>query len=154
MSVKYSIAERMNPRKPSEPKKFYAQSQAAGELTFDELCEDVAERCTVTKADIAASIEGVLISISHSLRKGEIVRFGQFGSFQVNLSSKGADTLKDFSAAMIKGGRIVFRPGKMLTTLTNNLEYAQVPKKVVKKKKGEATDVKDAAKDKNTKIGG
>lgn len=134
MSVKYSLTLRKNPKDPEAPKKFYAQSQAGGELTFDELCNDVAERCTVTRADIAGCIEAVLVTIAHGLRKGEVTRFGEFGSFQVNVQSKGVADEKEFNSTMIKRAHIVFRPGKMLNNLVRNLEYAQVPKLPIKKK--------------------
>jgi len=132
MSVKYSVVERANPRKMSDPKKFYAQAQGSGEMDFDMMCEDVSSRCTVTQADISASISGVLISIQQSLRKGEVVRFGDFGSFQIGVRSNGADTQKEFNAGLIKGARITFRPGKQLTNMLKTLEYSQVAKLPVK----------------------
>lgn len=135
MSVKYSLSMRINPRKPNDPRRCYAQAQSGGELTFDELCDDVAERCTITRADIAGCIEAVLVSISHSLRKGEVARFGEFGSFQVNVQGKGVLEEKDFNPTMIKRAHIVFRPGKMLTNLMKTLEYTQVPKLPIKTKK-------------------
>lgn len=147
MSVKYSLTARYNPRKPNDPKKIYAQSQSYGEITFDEMCQDISERCTLTKADIAAAIEGTLVSIEHSLRKGEAVRFGEFGSFKVGISSKGTETEKEFNAAMIKKSRVLFHPGKMLSSMLKSLEYTQVPVLPKKEKKGKKTD------DKNAKVG-
>ncbi|SHF41140.1 DNA-binding protein, histone-like, putative [Bacteroides luti] len=132
MSVKYSVVERGNPRRSSDPKKFYAQAQGSGEMDFDSMCEDISNRCTATKADISASISGALITIQQSLRKGEVVRFGEFGSFQVGLRSRGADTQKEFNVGFIKGARITFRPGKLLTNMLKTLEYSQVAKLPVK----------------------
>jgi len=132
MSVKYSVVERSNPRKPQDPKKFYAQAQGSGEMDFDSMCDDVSNRCTATKADISASISGALITIQQSLRKGEVVRFGDFGSFQIGVRSKGAGTQKDFNTGFIKGARIAFRPGKLLTTMLKTLEYSQVAKLSIK----------------------
>ena len=34
MTVKYVVVERGNPLKPQEPKKYYAQAKASGELTM------------------------------------------------------------------------------------------------------------------------
>lgn len=151
MSVKYSLTARFNPRKPSEPKKFYAQSQGYGETTYDEMCQSISENCTLTKADIAAAIEATLVNIIHGLRKGEAVRFGDFGSFKVGISSKGADTEENFNVAMIKKGRILFRPGKMLTNMLKTLEYSQVPKLPKKEKKNKGADDKNAKPAVNTK---
>lgn len=135
MSVKYSVSKRFNPSKPQFPMRYYASAQAYGDIPFNVLCEDVSKRCTATKADISASIEGALVTIEQNLREGKVVRFGEFGSFQVALRSKGADTEKDFSVSLIKGGRILFRPGKLLTDMLKTLEYKQVPHIPVKPKK-------------------
>lgn len=132
MSVKYSVVARRNPRNITDPQKFYAQAQGSGEMGFDSMCEDVSSRCTATKADISASISGALVSIQQSLRKGEVVRFGDFGSFQIGLRSNGAVTQKEFNVGLIKGARIAFRPGKLLTNTLKTLDYAQVAKLPVK----------------------
>ena len=54
---------------------------------------------------------------------GEIVRFGDFGSFQVSISSEGAETAEKFNASMIKGGKVVFRPGIDLKEMLAALKY-------------------------------
>jgi len=132
MSVKYSIVERKDPRNEDSPVKFYAQAQGHGETDFDTLCDDVSSRCTATKADIGASIDGALVSIQKSLRSGEVVRFGNFGSFQIGLRSRGAETEKVFNTTHIRGAKISFRPGKLLTNMLKTLEYEQVSKLPVK----------------------
>ena len=132
MSVKYSVVMRKNPSKIAEPGKFYAHAQAYGELDFDSLCEDVNGRCTVTKADVSAVIESVLETMKQSLAKGEIVRLGNFGSFQVGLSSRGAATEDEYCSALIRGTKITFRPGKLLSNMQKILTYSQVAKLPVK----------------------
>ena len=85
MSVKYSVVMRKNPSKISEPGKYYAHAQAYGEMDFDSLCEEVNGRCTVTRADVAASVEAILESMKKALAEGRIVRLGNFGSFQIGV---------------------------------------------------------------------
>ncbi len=126
MSVKYSVVKRKNPRKMEDPAKYYAHAQAYGEMDFDALCEEVDGRCTVTRADISAVIDSVLVSMKQSLAKGQIVRLGTFGSFQIGLSSNGADTEKEFASGMIRSSKIAFRPGKMLLNTLKVLDYTQV----------------------------
>jgi len=129
MSVKYSIAAMKNPSDEDAPYKYYAKAQAHGETDYDALCEDVNTRCTATRADIGASIDGTLVSIQAALRRGEIVRFGNFGSFQVQLSRVGAESERLFNTSYIKKARIQFRPGKMLLNMLKTLDYELVPAK-------------------------
>lgn len=128
MAVNYSVVPRRNPSRREEGFKFYAQAQARGEMDFDAICEDVDSRCTATKADVTASLNGVLKTMQIALNRGEIVRLGDFGSFQISVSSHGAETEKEFNSSQIKKARISFRPGKSLTNMLKTLRYAQVPK--------------------------
>ncbi|WP_321437019.1 HU family DNA-binding protein [uncultured Bacteroides sp.] len=132
MSVTYSVVMRKNPAKPAEAGKFYALAQSSGTMDFNALCKDVKARCTVTRADIAGVVEGVLDSMIMGLEGGKIVRLGNFGSFQLGVNGKGAATEKEFNSTLIKGTRIAFRPGPLLIEMQNNLGYSMVPKKVVK----------------------
>ena len=132
MSVKFSVVPRKNPSKITEPAKYYAQAQGFGEMDFDSICEDVDSRCTATKADVTAALNGVLATMKQSLAKGEIVRLGDFGTFQIALSSTGAVTEKEFNSSLIKKARISFRPGMLLTNLLKVHDYSQVAKLPVK----------------------
>ena len=43
MAVTYVVVERVNPQKPEEAKKFYAQAKASGEVTFKNLSKEIAQ---------------------------------------------------------------------------------------------------------------
>jgi nucleoid DNA-binding protein len=48
---------------------------------------------------------------------------GDFGAFQVSVSSEGTETEAKFNASLIKGNKVVFRPGTDLKEMQNNLKY-------------------------------
>lgn len=50
-------------------------------------------------------------ALSKHLSEGRILRFGDFGSFSLTLSSEGAETAEKFNSSMIKSTKIAFRPG-------------------------------------------
>ena len=54
MAVKYKLIQRKDMSSDAGPgsKLYYAQAVSAGEMTLDELCEDIAESSTVTSADV------------------------------------------------------------------------------------------------------
>jgi predicted histone-like DNA-binding protein len=106
--------------------KFYARAQTAGQLTFKKLCERISDRCTATKGDVMASLEGCIAVIKQAIEDGFIVRLGDFGSFQLSLSSEGAATEKEFVSSNITSPRILFRPGIDLKEMLGNLDYEKV----------------------------
>jgi hypothetical protein len=51
---------------------------------------------------------------------------GDFGAFQVSISSEGAETDAKFNASLIKGSKVVFRPGIDIKEMQKNLKYEKV----------------------------
>lgn len=123
MAIKYKVLPRKNPQDAMAPEKFYAAAIADGDVDFDRLAELISYQCTVTASDCYA----VLLSLEHNiigeLGQGRIVKLGRLGNFQVGISSEGKDTAADVSSSAIKKSRILFRPGKKLRTMLNDLSF-------------------------------
>jgi predicted histone-like DNA-binding protein len=126
MAIKYVLAERLNPQKPEEPKKWYALAKSTGDITLRKLGEDIAQRSTVNHADTLAVLESLTQVLTMRLSEGLIVRFGDFGSFQVTLGSSGAETEDDFNSSLITRKKVTFRPGNELKEMLNNLKFEKI----------------------------
>ena len=137
MAVPISAVKRKNPANPEAPAKWYAHAQADGEANFDTLCRIAAKGRTVTQADISASLYAVVDVMEDLLAEGKIVRLGNFGSFQVMVSSYPAVSEEAFNVSLVKGTKLAFRPGAALVELMGRLSYTHVPQLPVKKKKEE-----------------
>jgi len=126
MAVNYVITERGNPRNPEAPKKFYAQAKSSGEITFKKLGKEIAEgSTTVSDTDVMAVLNDLTKLLRRHLSDGKIVRFGEFGAFQVMIGSAGADTAAKFSSSMIRKPKVAFRPGADLREMLNSLKYTK-----------------------------
>ena len=124
MAVTYVLAQKGNPGNPTAPKKFYAQAKASKELTFRKLSKEIAEgSTTVSDTDVLAVLNDLTKVLRRHLSEGEIVRFGDFGSFQVALTSNGAETAEKFNASFIKNAKVTFRPGIDLKEMLTTLKY-------------------------------
>ncbi|MDR1679485.1 MAG: HU family DNA-binding protein [Prevotellaceae bacterium] len=127
MSVPYVLVERKNPQKPDEVPKVYAQAKSSGELTLRRLGKEIAEgSTTVSDTDVLAVLNDLVKFMRRHLDNGEIVRFGDFGSFQISVSSQGAESEEKFNAALIHSPKVNFRPGIDLKEMLNNLKYTKV----------------------------
>ncbi|MDR2765445.1 MAG: DNA-binding protein, partial [Tannerella sp.] len=49
--------------------------------------------------------------------------FGDFGTFQIALTSDGAETAEKFRVSLIKNPKIAFRPGIDLKEMLSTLKY-------------------------------
>ena len=126
MAVKYVVCERGNPLQPDQQKKWYANAKSTGEIKLRALSKEIATRSTVSPADTQAVLVALTEVLVEHLAEGKIVRLGDFGSFQISLSSTGAETEAKFNASLIKGNKVVFRPGIDLKEMQNNLKYEKV----------------------------
>lgn len=127
MAVSYVLVEKGNPGNPDAPKKFYAQAKSRGELTFKKLGKEIAEgSTTVSDSDVMAVLNDLTKVLRRHLENGEIVRFGDFGTFQLSISSEGAETEEKFNYTMIKKSKVTFRPGSDLKEMLPNLKYEKV----------------------------
>jgi len=123
MSVKYSVVQQKYDITGKDELKFFAKAQATGVLDFKTICENISDRGTLTKGDVMATIEGCIHVMKQALKEGQIVRLGDFGSFQIGLSSEGTLLEKDFTSTRIKQARIRFRPGEDLRNMLKGLTY-------------------------------
>jgi predicted histone-like DNA-binding protein len=124
MAVKFVTVERGYPGNPAASKKWYALAKASGELTFRKLSKEIAEgSTTVSDTDVLAVLNDLSKILRRHLENGEIVRFGDFGAFQIGFRSEGAETEEKFHSSMIKSPKVVFRPGIDLKEMLNNLKF-------------------------------
>ena len=143
-NVTYSVSPRITPRDKEAAPKYYGQVQASGDISIREMAERIQSNCTVTKADVYAVLVALEDVIIDALKSGEIVRLGDLGSFQIGISSKGAETEKDYSDSLIKKARINFRPGTALAGMLTTLSFSKV---AVKYTKDESEDEEEGGED-------
>jgi len=125
MSVKYVIVEKHNPQDMQAPKKYYAVARSAGEVTLKQLSKDISARSTVNSSDTLAVLDSLIQQLVKELEAGRIVRMGDFGSFQLSISSEGAPAADKFTSSLIKKSRIVFRPGSDLKDMLATVNYSK-----------------------------
>lgn len=125
MPVNYVLVERHNPLKPGDPKKIYALAKSAGEVNLKQLSKDISARCTVNSSDTLAVLDALIQQLTKELEEGRIVRLGDFGSFQLSISSEGIASKEVFNSSLIKKSRIIFRPGKDLKDMLAVVSYTK-----------------------------
>ena len=105
-------------------------------VSFDQLCERMAEDSTVGQADVAAVFYKFRNILNRLCSQGYIVDGGPLGTFRPSFLSKAVETEEDFKPIVcITQTRILFRPTSAFRRL-KDVSYFRVPKqKKVKRKK-------------------
>ena len=123
MAVKYNVIQKAYPGDPTGPKKFYANSIADGEVSLRNLSKEIAQTSSISESDVYATLIDLAKMLSKHLSDGKIVRLGDFGSFQISISSEGVDAMNKVNSASIKSAKILFRPGLDLRDTLATLKY-------------------------------
>lgn len=134
MSVNYSLALMSSkPGDENAKKLYYAKAQASGEVTMDEMAEDISYATSLTDGDVLNAIRALIKQVNRHLAAGKIVRLENFGTFQLQLCSEGSETTKGFTSTNITGAHIQFRPGKPIKAATRAGDGGLTFKRVAKK---------------------
>ena len=129
MAVKFNIVERKNILNKEAAPKFYASAKADGEVTLKSISKEIAgSSTTVSDTAVLAVLNEFTKIMQKHLADGKIVKFGDFGSFQVTLTIDGAETAEKFNSSLIKGNKIQFRPGADLRDTLKTLKYEKYSK--------------------------
>ncbi len=127
MAVSYVVIPKANPQDREVPPKFYAQAKSRSELTFKKLSKEIAEgSTTVSDTDVLAVLNDLTKVLRRHLENGEIVRFGDFGTFQIAISGEGAESEEKFNSSLIRSAKVGFRPGIDLKEMLATLKYEKI----------------------------
>ena len=115
-----------------------------GTIDTDGLVEEIEKICTVTDADVLAVLRALVFVMKKKLQESYRVKINDFGSFKVAISTKPADSAKEFSARKnVVGTRVLFQPnvhyqdGKRVRQFLQNLTISELPANAVVKEDGD-----------------
>ena len=128
MSLKYSLVQRRDMSKgaPEGSKLFYAQITNIRRVAFEELCDEIAETCTLTSADIKAVMDRMMWVMVTHLKNSEIIEFADLGNFRMSVGSSGSATKDEFTATQIKKPKVIFHPGKRLQDMRSLVTFNRI----------------------------
>ena len=92
--LRYKLVQRKDISKGAleGSKLYYPQVINQGRVSFDSLCEEVAEQSSLTSGDIKNCMDRLINCLVRHLKEGRSVDCGDLGSFRINIRSTGADT--------------------------------------------------------------
>ena len=96
-------------------------------VSFDKLCEFMADGSTVSQADVAAVFYKFRSVLNLLCSQGNIVDAGPLGTFRPTFTAKAVEKEEDFKPAThIKKTMVLFRPSVDFRTL-HDVEYFKIP---------------------------
>jgi predicted histone-like DNA-binding protein len=127
MPVKFVVHERFDPRDLEAPKKYYAMAKSSGELSFRRLSNRISSISSASAGDVAGVLTSLEQVINEEVAEGNIIRFGDFGSFFLTFSSIGSSRPEEVTAANIHSPILRFKPGPGVHSSLKILKYERLP---------------------------
>lgn len=126
MAIKFQAIARKNPLQPNDPAKFYPSPVYTDKLTLRKISKEIAERTSLSGTDVMAVLEALTQVLPFFLIEGNIIYLGDFGTFRISLHCNGKDTAEALIASDITDFKLLFRPGKELSTQLKLIEAVKV----------------------------
>lgn len=124
--MKYKVVQKTNPQNVTAEKKWYAQIVTDGEVSMQELVDEIEKFSALSEPDIRGVIIALENVVQKKLAEGKIVRFEQLGTLYPSLSSDPSDTEDGVTSANIKNVRVNYRPGKRIIDAMRNVTKKRV----------------------------
>lgn len=115
--LKFKLIEKKDMSKDAEAddKLYYPQLVSNGRVTFESLCDEVAEQSSLTSGDIKNCVDRLVNCLARHLQEGRSVDVGDLGSFRINIRSKGAKSIKEYDTeTMMRAPSVQYFIGKKL----------------------------------------
>lgn len=125
MSILYK-SRRMVSNFPGKEKVGYMATKANGKtIQTDDLCRAIANKTTLSTADVKGVIEALVCELESSLEDGNQVRIGDMGTFGITLTSPTVEKPEELRANYVTVKRINYLPS---TRLKERMRYATFSK--------------------------
>ncbi|MCX6245883.1 MAG: DNA-binding protein [Bacteroidetes bacterium] len=126
MAINFQPAKRINPLKPQDPAKYYANPVYKDKITMRKIATMIGTQTTISIPDTMAVLEALTQALPFFLIDGNIVYLGDYGTFRITLQSEGAATPEELTSANITGFRLLFRAGKEFAKKLKEMEATKV----------------------------
>lgn len=110
-------------------KLYYPQIATCNAVDFDDVCNEIAAKCTLTRPDVEAVLIDLEEHIVMHLKEGQTVRLGRLGSFRLSIKNQStSESLNEaiaVGAKSIKNVKVHFTPGVYIRRALsmNNLTF-------------------------------
>ncbi|MGV9003655.1 HU family DNA-binding protein [Flavobacterium sp.] len=112
-----------SPTDASAPMLYYPRVIKKGEVDLEQLSDEISAATSLSQGDCYAAVISLTKMMQNHLELGEIVRLGQLGSFQISVKGIGTTTAEAVAPKSVKSASIIFRPGKRLKLMLQNLKF-------------------------------
>ena len=128
MSLRYKIWKRkFKDASGQEQEKYYAVKETFSCTSTEELAEKIEKATSVTKGDVYSVLSSLADWAAIDLSIGNSVKLNGIGTINISVKSTPMDSPDDIDKAIVKTGRITFRPDPKLKKILESSHVSISP---------------------------
>lgn len=128
MSILVRAIQRVNPKDIKGTRKWYPIQSTTKMVTEDEVAQLIADEVTLNPMEAAMALRQLRKVMLRLLLDGKSVRLGDWGTFNITLSTAGSGEKKELTARNIKRVNIKFQPGNELKIALQKADFVWLDK--------------------------
>lgn len=128
MSIFLKPVQRRNPNDQEAPMKWYPVQYTTKLVDETEVAELIAVETTLNPMEAQMVIRQLRKVVQRLLLDGKSVKLGNWGTFNITLSTEGADTKEALTARNVKTVNINFQPGDELKAAMQKADFVWLNK--------------------------
>ena len=134
MAIQYEKKEFVLNVKEDKPTMYRIAVVKPQQVTFDRLLDEISTSCGVGRAQVKASIEGLIDRMSLFMEYGMSVKLGDFGSFKPTINVKAQKNADDLGVENVVRRKIQYIPGKRFKNMISTVSITRAVDEVVSSK--------------------
>ena len=119
----YVVRPKVDKSKKEEKVLYYGVPVTSGQVDADQLAREICVRCSLTSADVLATISALSEVMRDHLYIGNTVYLKGIGLFSVSASSPGFESPKEVTPAKVKAQRICFKADNTFRSILEKMKY-------------------------------
>lgn len=128
MAILVKPIQRVNPQEPKAERKWYVTQVTTSQVDETQVAMDLADETTLNASEAMMAIRQLRKILLRRLLSGESVKFGNWGSFSVTLTSEGVTDKKLVNAKQIKNINLNFQPDEQFKSDLQKATFVWVDK--------------------------
>ncbi len=112
-TLRYRITKRKNTI-GGKKDQYIMQAVHTGIVSFDQICKEVGERCSLTPGDVKHAAMELAALYQFHLAEGRIVELGDLGRYKIGFQCKAEDHPDKLTKKSIKRFHLNFQPSKAI----------------------------------------
>ena len=154
MPILIKPVQRVDPSKPTDPKKWYIVQTTTRQVDETEVAMELSDETTLNASEAMMAIRQLRKIVLRHLKAGESVKLGNWGSFNLTLSTQGAETKEALTANNIKNMNINFQPDDTFKAELQKSQFVWVDKLAAGRGNAEAGGITPGGSEGNETQGG